>query len=84
MLLDETGGHGWLGRHSDPTDDELAAMAGDLARRGLGAWLCVTQGQYWSEGPFTVFEVRRLADGGGFAEALERFLARRREAVARV
>lgn len=59
-------------------------MAAELAHRGMGAWLCVTQGQYWSEDIFTVLEVRRLAEGGGFAEALERFLARRREAVAQV
>lgn len=81
MLLAETGVHAWIGRHSDPTEEELAGMGAELVRQGLGGWLCVVEGQYWSEGPLTVLEVRRLADGGEFNGAREIFMSRRREAM---
>ena len=84
MLLAETGAHAWIGRHSDPTEDELAGMGTELTRQGLGGWLCVVEGQYWSEGPLTVLEVSRLAKGGIFSEAAERFQARRCEGMGRL
>jgi hypothetical protein len=48
MLLAEDGRHVWLGRHSDPTDDEVASAGMALDGQGLAGWLTVTKGDYWA------------------------------------
>ena len=39
MALVEDGRHSWLGRHSEPTPDELERSAAILRQRGLAGWL---------------------------------------------
>jgi hypothetical protein len=53
-----------------------------LSEAGLGAWLCIGEGVYWSSGPYTLLEVRRLSEGGTFEAAREKFLRLRQEALA--
>jgi hypothetical protein len=82
LALASDGRHGWLGRHSDPSENELVNVSRSLSEAGLGAWLCIGEGVYWSSGPYTLLEVRRLAEGGDFETARTEFLRRRQEALA--
>jgi hypothetical protein len=79
VVLAQTGQHSWLGRHSDPSDQELAEVSLHMTQAGLGAWLCVAEGVYWGSGPYSLLEVRRLAEGGEFEAARDEFLRRRQE-----
>lgn len=81
LALASDGRHGWLGRHSDPSEDELVNVSRSLSEAGLGAWLCIGEGVYWSSGPYTLLEVRRLAPGGEFETARDEFVRRRQEAL---
>jgi hypothetical protein len=47
LVLGEDGRHAWLGRHSDPSPEEVAAAEAALVGRGLAGWLAVAQGDYW-------------------------------------
>ena len=47
IVLGEDGRHVTIGRHTDPTDDELARAADALHTSGQGGWLAVTEGQYY-------------------------------------
>jgi hypothetical protein len=44
IILGEAGRVVTIGRHSDPTDDELAAAANSLRVTAQGGWLAVTEG----------------------------------------
>lgn len=82
MLLTEGGDHTWLGRHSDPTEDEIGAAEAALRRAGTGGWLAIGEGDYWSRGPYALLEVRRLnSPSASFDAGMSAFLARRRTAV---
>ena len=48
VLLAETG------------DDEVGAAEVSLRRAGVGRFLAVSEGDYWSRGPISLLEVRRL------------------------
>ena len=61
IILGDDGRHVTVGRHSDPTEDELAAAAAGLKAAGRGGWLAVTEGQYYSRSRLTVMMVRELA-----------------------
>jgi hypothetical protein len=82
VALASDGRHAWLGRHSDPSDNELVNVSRSLSEAGLGAWLCIGEGVYWSSGPYTLLEVRRLAEGGEFESAKAAFLHLRQQAMA--
>ena len=59
-----------LGRHSDPTEDEIRAAENGLRAQGLAGYLAVMEGNPWV-GPLPrLLEVRPLADpAGSFGEA---------------
>jgi hypothetical protein len=38
IVLMPDGGHISIGRHTDPSDDEIEAVAGKLRRAGTGGW----------------------------------------------
>lgn len=84
IILGEDGRHVTLGRHTDPTDEELAHAADALRASGQGGWLAVTEGQYYrARGRVTVMPVRELAPSiGTFEAAAEAFQAARRRAIA--
>jgi hypothetical protein len=82
LLLAEDGAHSWLGRATDPTDEEIASAEEALARAGTGGFLAVSEGDYWSAAPMSLMQVRQLnGPGASFEAAVSAFLARRRAAV---
>jgi hypothetical protein len=82
LLLAETGDHSWLGRASDPSEDEIGAAEASLRRVGTGGFLAVSEGDYWSRGPMSLLEVRRLnGPGASFDVAVAAFMGKRRMAV---
>ena len=60
IVLGEDGRHATLGRHSDPTDEEISRAAESLRAAGLGGWLAVTEGSYYARGKVSVLQVREL------------------------
>lgn len=84
LLLAETGDHSWIGRHSDPTNDEIGAAEASLRGVGVGGFLAVSEGDYWSGGPLSLLEVRSLnCPSVSFESAVAKFLAKRRVVVGR-
>ena len=82
MLLTQEGYHGWLGRHVDPTAEELERAATSIRERGTAGWLCVTEGVYYDpEHTLKVMLVRPLAGQGDWETALAAFHAQRAEAL---
>ncbi|MFT8246458.1 hypothetical protein [Roseomonas sp. BN140053] len=82
LLLAESGDHSWLGRATDPTEDEIGAAEGSLRRAGVGGFLAISEGDYWSRGPMSLLEVRRLnTPGASFDAAVSAFLVKRQMAV---
>lgn len=82
-VITADGRHAWLGRHSDPTDAELAEVARQLEAAGDVAWLAVTEGGYYQPADaMQVLLVRPLAGAGGDWEAAKAaFLGRRAETL---
>ena len=75
------GRHIWLGRHSDPSDAELAEVTRQLETQGMTAWLAVTEGNYYAtKDVLTVLMVRPLTAAGDWEAAKVAFLRRRAEA----
>jgi hypothetical protein len=62
IVLSDDGRHVTLGRHSDPTPEELREAGEALHRVGLGGWLAVMEGTYYRNGtPVELMMVRELA-----------------------
>lgn len=61
IVLGDDGRHVTVGRHSDPTEDELREMSEQLKATGVGGWLAVTEGVYYSGGALRLMMVRELA-----------------------
>lgn len=79
ILADGTLG-GWLGRNSDPTEEEIQRVADQLRQRGLTGWLAVTEGVYFDPAhAMTGLPVRLLAGAGDWDPAWLGFLRQRRE-----
>jgi hypothetical protein len=51
---------GTLGRHTDPTDDELTAVEKSLLDQGLAGWVAITEGIYYSAEEMSLLKVREL------------------------
>lgn len=81
MVLGANGQHSWLGRHSDPSERDLTEVSIRTAELGLDAWLCVAEGDYWSDGYYDVLQVRPLNGQGDFDAALTAFMTKRRETI---
>ena len=79
IVLGTDGRHVTLGRHSDPTADELANVESSLRAQGLSGWLAVTSGTYYGPGQIEVVQVRPLADppADAWSAAVEAFRDRR-------
>jgi hypothetical protein len=78
-IIAPDGRHVWLGRHSDPSPDEIADAENSLRAQGLGGWLAVVAGDYWSRhAKLEVLEVLALAKPkGSFESAASAFRAAR-------
>jgi hypothetical protein len=83
IILGDDGRHVTVGRHSDPSEDELDRAADALRANNQGGWLAVTEGRYYSEDQLSVLMVRELASPRAAWEvALAAFQAARHGAVA--
>jgi len=80
-LIAEDGRHAWLGRNSDPSEEELAQAAEGLARQGLAGWLAVTEGVYYGRGKINVIMVRSLHGEADWKAALAAFHEHRRQHI---
>ena len=69
IVLSGDGRHVTIGRHTDPTEEQLTLAADQLRANGLGGWLAVTEGQYYSRGKLSVMMVRELAPASTTWEA---------------
>jgi hypothetical protein len=61
IVLSEDGRHVTIGRHTDPTEEQLNLAAIELRENSLGGWLAVTEGQYYLRQKLSVMMVRELA-----------------------
>ena len=84
LILAVDGRHTWLGRATDPSDEEVTRAATALTAQSLSGWLAVSNGDYWSiEERMTLLMVRSLAGASedGWESAVQRFEERRVEAA---
>jgi len=83
IVLADDGRHATLGRHSDPSEEELQEAAKGLHAAGVGGWLAVTEGVYYSRDKMSLLMVRELAPSKiSFDEASRTFLATRKRTLA--
>lgn len=62
IVLGTDGRHVTLGRHSDPSGEEVATAERALAAQGASGWLAVMEGDYWARmGKPSIMMVRPLA-----------------------
>ena len=80
-VITQDGRHTWLGRATDPTEAELAAVACELSRYGTAGWLAVTEGIYYGKGVLKVMMVRPLYGAADWDLALAAFHERRLESA---
>jgi len=83
IILGDDGRHATVGRHSDPTEEELARASDALRANGQGGWLAVTEGRYHSRDTLSVMMVRELAPARvSWPTAVAAFLSARDRASA--
>jgi hypothetical protein len=82
IVLADDGRHVTIGRHTDPSEEEIEGAAKALSATGAGGWLAVTEGRYYSGRPaLGVLMVRELAPPKAtWDEAVAAFLRLRRDA----
>lgn len=79
IVLGTDGRHVTLGRHTDPTQEEVAAAEAGLAAQGLAGWLVLMKGGYYVQRKPSLMMVRALCDPQKpYAEAVEAFQAARK------
>jgi hypothetical protein len=81
-LITEDGRHAWLGRHSDPSEEELSQVAESLSQQGIAGWLAVTEGVYYGFGKLDVMLVRSLHGNADWDAALTAFNEHRQKGMA--
>lgn len=82
LLLAEEGSHSWLGRNTDPGEEDLSRAEAALIGAGVGGWVAVSEGDYWGIGRMTLLQVREInGPKVSFETAVEAFLTRRRRAL---
>ena len=65
LVVSADGRHGTLGRHTDPSAAEIERAGARLDELGLAGWLVVSEGVYYSDGPVTLLQVRRISAADG-------------------
>jgi hypothetical protein len=82
IVLADDGRHSTLGRHTDPSQEEVAKAGDALRAAGMGGWLAMTEGVYYSAGPLSVMMVREIAPPRqSWEAAAAAFLARRTQTL---
>jgi hypothetical protein len=83
IVLTEDGRHTTVGRHSDPTEDEVRDARIGLRAMSLGGWLALTEGVYYSRGGMSIILVRELEPAKiTFDDAAQLFLGKREATLA--
>lgn len=79
IILGTDGRHVTMGRHSDPSAEEIAQAEAGLAAQGLAGWLAVMKGGYYTRRKPSLMMVRPLCGPQRpFAEAVDAFQAARK------
>lgn len=74
IVLCTDGRHSTLGRHTDPSDDEVARAEANLVAGGLSGWLAVMKGEFYGRAKPELMMVRPLGlPGRQFGEAAAEF-----------
>ncbi len=82
IVLADDGLHVTMGRHTDPSEDEIVRAGDALRATGVGGWLAVTEGVYYSSGLLSVVMVREIAPARQTWEAaISAFMARRQQSM---
>lgn len=80
VLIEDGRLGGTLGRHTDPTDDELVAVEKSLIDQGLAGWVAITEGIYYSDEEMALLKVRELGRPTvTWDDAVTAFLEERRQ-----
>jgi hypothetical protein len=84
IALATDGRHVTLGRHTDPSEDEIKATETALAAQGLSGFLAVLRGGYYTRNTVELLQVRPLATAmpDQWEGAVAAFLAKRVSALA--
>ncbi|WP_420105121.1 hypothetical protein [Herbaspirillum huttiense] len=77
------GRHSTLGRHSDPSDEEISQAGQQLDGLGIAGWLAVSEGEYYGRGSITLLKVRRITEKNGDWAVAERLWQEQRARVNR-
>ncbi len=78
IILCTDGRHVTVGRHSDPSPEEIVGAEAMLAAQGLAGWLVMMEGGYYQRRKPALLMVRPLCDPKTpFSEAVEAFQAAR-------
>lgn len=82
LILAEDGRHVTVGRHSDPSPEELVEAEARLAAQGLAGWIVVMEGGYYTRHKPSLMMVRPLCNPqGAFAKAVDAFQAARKASL---
>lgn len=84
IVLGDDGRHVTLGRHSDPSEEEIEKVGHALKAIGQGGWLAVTEGVYYSRrATLGILMVREIASPrASWDDAAAAFHRLRRDAIA--
>jgi hypothetical protein len=74
IILGGDGRHVTIGRHTDPSDEEIARGTAALQSIGSGGWLAIMEGIYYGRGAVSLMMVKELASPcGGWDDAVAAF-----------
>lgn len=84
IVLGDDGSHVSVGRHTDPSEAEIATLSEGLRAARRGGWLAVMEGQYFAtRAKVTLMMVRPLSEpASDWTAAVSAFDARRRSTLA--
>ena len=84
IILGEDGGHVTIGRHTDPSEDELARAKESPRTTSQGGWLAILEGRYYgTREAVSLMMVRELVPARRPWElAVDAFRAARQRALA--
>ena len=83
IILTPDGGHVSIGRHTDPSEDEIQVAGEKLRQAGTGGWLAVMEGSYYGRRQVTLLMVREIVPGDGSWETVVATFERTRRAARR-
>jgi hypothetical protein len=61
IILADDGRHVTVGRHTDPTEEEIERAGAGLRAISAGGWLAVLEGAYYHHGTVSLMMVREIA-----------------------